>query len=68
MKVKPSKYRKQARAGSEANIHKASFTERRLFYLNCTLIPNPSPGGKGSSSPLSFWDAIAARVRDYKGM
>jgi hypothetical protein len=26
--------RKQAREGCEPNIHKASFTERRLFYLN----------------------------------
>jgi len=34
MKEKPFKYRKQARAGSEAIIQKASFTERRLFYLN----------------------------------
>jgi hypothetical protein len=28
-----SECRKQAWAGSEAIIHKASFTERRLFYL-----------------------------------
>ena len=28
-----SECRKQARTGIEANIHKASFTERRLFYL-----------------------------------
>jgi len=28
-----SECRKQAWAGREANIHKASFTERRLFYL-----------------------------------
>ena len=34
MKTKPSECRKQARAENEANIHKASFTERRLFYLN----------------------------------
>ena len=41
MKAKPSEYRNQAcpefdrraRAGSEANIHEASFFERRLFYL-----------------------------------
>jgi hypothetical protein len=62
-----SECRNQAWAGREAKIHKASFTERRLFYLNCTLIPNPSPGGEGSS-PLSLWDAIAARVREYEGM
>ena len=29
-----SECRKQAWAGREANTHKASFTERRLFYLN----------------------------------
>ena len=28
-----SECRKQAWARREANIHKASFTERRLFYL-----------------------------------
>ncbi len=28
-----SECRKQAWAGREANIHKASFIERRLFYL-----------------------------------
>ena len=37
--------RKQARAGSEANIHKASFIKRRLFYLNsychCEGVPCP---------------------------
>ena len=41
MKVSPSEYRSQACpefdrrawAGSEAKIHKASFFERRLFYL-----------------------------------
>jgi hypothetical protein len=34
MMAKLSECRKQAWVGSEANIHKASFTERRLFYLN----------------------------------
>jgi hypothetical protein len=34
MKVKLSECRKQAWSGSEADIHKASFIERRLFYLN----------------------------------
>ncbi len=29
-----SECQKQTEAGREANIHKASFTERRLFYLN----------------------------------
>jgi hypothetical protein len=29
-----SECQNQAWAGSEANIHKASFIERRLFYLN----------------------------------
>jgi len=36
MIVKPLKYHefaRQAGAGSESNIHKASFIERRLFYL-----------------------------------
>ena len=41
VKAKPSEYRMQACpelgrrawAGSEANIHEASFFERRLFYL-----------------------------------
>ncbi len=32
--MKLTEYRKQARAGREANIRKASFIERRLFYLN----------------------------------
>lgn len=32
-----SKCRDQLRMGREAKIHKASFTERRLFYLN---LPN----------------------------
>ncbi len=33
--MKPNSFecRKQAQAASEANIHKASFFERRLFYL-----------------------------------
>lgn len=33
--------RKQAWAGNESNIHKASFIERRLFYLMgyCVVIP-----------------------------
>jgi hypothetical protein len=39
MKAKPSEchaFTRQARAGAkrELNIHKASFIERRLFYLN----------------------------------
>ena len=34
MKVKSSECRKQVLAGIEANIHKASFIERRLVYLN----------------------------------
>jgi len=34
MKVKSSECRKQVWAESEANIHKASYIERRLFYLN----------------------------------
>jgi len=33
VKAKPSESRRQAWAGSEANIHEASFFERRLFYL-----------------------------------
>ncbi len=33
MKVKPPECQKHAGAGSEANIHEASFFERRLFYL-----------------------------------
>jgi len=33
MMAKPSECWKQARADSEPNIHRASFTERRLFYL-----------------------------------
>ena len=32
--MKLTEYQKQARAGREANIQKASFIERRLFYLN----------------------------------
>jgi hypothetical protein len=32
--MKLSECQKQAWAESEANIHKASFIERRLFYLN----------------------------------
>lgn len=59
-----SECRNQAWAGREAKIHKASFIERRLFYLNCTLIPNPSPGREGSS-PLSLWER--ARVREDEG-
>lgn len=64
-----SERQKQAWAGCEANIHKASFTERRLFYLNChmqniPLIPNPSPNEEGS--PLFLWER--ARVRGYKGL
>jgi hypothetical protein len=35
--MKPSAYRWQAWAGSEANIHKASFTERRLFFSLVTV-------------------------------
>jgi len=27
-------FTRQAKAGSEANIHEASFIERRLFYLS----------------------------------
>jgi|GEM_PF-3823084 len=34
MKAKPSECRKQAWAAREANLHGASFIERRLFYLN----------------------------------
>lgn len=34
MKAKLPECQKRAWSGSEANIHKASFTERRLFYLN----------------------------------
>ena len=34
MRAKPSECRKQAGAGREANTSKASFPERRLFYLN----------------------------------
>jgi len=33
MMAKPSECRKQAWVGREAKIHKASFIERRLFYL-----------------------------------
>lgn len=33
MKMKPSEYPNHATAGSEANIHQASFIERRLFHL-----------------------------------
>jgi hypothetical protein len=72
-----SECRKQARpglsrracAGNEPNIHRASFTERRLFYLNChtqnnPLIPNPSPNWEGS--PLSHWERTG--VSEYKGL
>ncbi len=38
MKAKLSECQKQAEAGHEANIHKASFIERRLFYLNKTFL------------------------------
>jgi hypothetical protein len=52
--VNLSECQNQAKAGREANIHKASFIERRLFYLNrISLIPSPSPEWEGS--PLSFW-------------
>ena len=30
-------FTRQAKAGSEANIHEASFIERRLFYLTDKL-------------------------------
>ena len=73
MMAKPSECQKQAcpelgrraKVGREANIHKASFTERRLFYLSCTLIPNPSPFGE-VSSPLSQRER--AGVREYEGL
>lgn len=41
MKAKPSEWQRQARAGREANIHKASFIERRPFYLTryCVVVP-----------------------------
>lgn len=38
MKANPSECQKQARAGREANIHWASFIERRLFYLRIFLL------------------------------
>ena len=41
MKTRPLEYRKQTRAGSEANIHQASFFERRLFYLIGKLSRTP---------------------------
>lgn len=64
-----SELSRRAWAGNEPNIHRASFTERRLFYLNChtqndPLIPNPSPNGEGS--PLSHLER--AGVREYKGL
>jgi hypothetical protein len=34
----------QVEAGREANIHKASFIERRLFYLNGHLSWRVAPG------------------------
>jgi len=36
--MKPSEYRNQAWAGSEAKIHKASFIERRLFFSLLQLL------------------------------
>jgi hypothetical protein len=33
MRVNPSECQNQAKTGREANIHKASFIERRLFCL-----------------------------------
>jgi hypothetical protein len=38
MKVNPSERQRQFRAGCEPNIHKASFIERRLFYLKIKLL------------------------------
>ena len=37
MKVKPPESSTQAGAGCEPNTHKASFIERRLFYLKIKL-------------------------------
>jgi hypothetical protein len=34
MMTKPFAWQEQVWAGREANIHRASFIERRLFYLN----------------------------------
>lgn len=38
MKVNPSEWQKHSQAGREPNIHKASFIERRLFYLKINLL------------------------------
>ena len=38
MKVNPSEWQMQARAGCEPNIQKASFIERRLFFSLLQLL------------------------------
>jgi hypothetical protein len=38
MKMNPSGWQKQSQAEREPNIHKASFIERRLFYLKIKLL------------------------------
>lgn len=50
--VNLSECQNQAKAGREANIHKASFIERRLFYLNCAL-----------RSPFSLWERARGREK-----
>jgi len=37
MRENPSECEKQARAGREPNIPKASFSEQRLFYLKTKM-------------------------------
>jgi hypothetical protein len=50
MKLNLSECQNQATAGREANIHKASFIERRLFYLKISFLWSPKSPDFGAKS------------------
>jgi hypothetical protein len=73
MKTKPSECLKQARAGCEPNIHRASFTERRLFYLNRLHVTSalaPHTHMLSRKNVRTKWRAVlgSAGMTIYKGM
>jgi hypothetical protein len=51
-----SKCQEQDKLRYEANIHKASFTERRLFYLNKTFL-------RLVQSHILLYDVIKSQVQ-----
>ena len=64
-----SEFDQRAWAGCEPNIHKASFTERRLFYLKIKLLGLSLSWSSNSSSPDLDAKSEDFAVRlCYKGM